>query len=226
MAHQTRDDDSGGMAGPRRSCRAQLRQDVGRAGSSGPVHAGHGAGEQECAPDSFPPGAGPGAPEDEEERQGDGARGHSDDGGAGNIRGGILAVVIADGGVSEVVHTADRTARERPRGAQAPPVHLVVLIAGARDHEEGEEQHQDRNEERSDGDSDRVGDLKIRFAAQEDRCAVPNVMLRWSAGVSATRIRRAYGSNRLSAGRYVPCSRWQHLPSLPRPLAEGGYREC
>ena len=125
-----------------------------------PMHARNGTSQDNSASGTFPPRVGPRTPENEEERERDGTSNGGDDDRAGNERSEVIASVVVDGGVAEVMHAADGAPGECPRGGDTPPTDLVTTVARAGDDEEGHQEHEDRDKEGGDSDPDRVGDLK------------------------------------------------------------------
>lgn len=85
-----------------------------------------------------------------------------------------MALVIADSRVSEVVHAANGTARERPGDDDTPPFNLLVDVDG----DEGEEQHDDRDEEGGDRDLHGVEYLQLWLSIFKGDGAVSNKVLR------------------------------------------------
>jgi hypothetical protein len=176
-AHQAGCDDDRGVT--RGVTSAHVDIDQGEPGSHNrtPMHSRDGAGEDNGATKTLPPRICPGASEDEEEGQGDGTRGGGNDDGPNDEGGDVSTLVVADGGVAEVVHAADGASGQDARDADAPPADAGVGGAGPGDDEESNEQHDDRDEEGSNGDANIVSDLNIGLSIKHRGCAVANVML-------------------------------------------------
>ena len=183
------------------------------------MHARHGAGQHEGTPDALPPRVRPGTPEDEEEGEGNRAGNGSDDNGAGDKGRDIIAAIVADGGVAQVVHPANGTSGERTRGAHAPPADLVAARGGAGHDEEGGEQHDDRDKEGGHSDADRVRNLEFRLTVQQSRCAVANIVLENRQAASEETALRKTGA----ILGLVPCTKWRRPPSLLRRQRGGGW---
>jgi hypothetical protein len=127
------------------------------------MHARNGTSQDNSAPGTFPPRVGPRAPENEKERESDGTSNGGDDDRAGNESSKIIASVVIDGGIAEVMHAADGAPGECSRSGDTPPTDLVTAVTRAGDDEEGHQEDEDRDKEGGDGDSDGVGDLKGWF---------------------------------------------------------------
>jgi hypothetical protein len=128
------------------------------------MHARNGTSQDNSTPGTFPPRVGPRAPENEEERERDGTSNGGDDDRAGNKSSKIIASVVVDGGVAEVMHAADGAPGECSRGGDTPPTDLVTTVTRASDDEEGHQEYEYRDKEGGDSDSNGVGDLKGGFS--------------------------------------------------------------
>ena len=71
------------------------------------MHPTHSSGQHDGAPEGLPPRVRPGVPENKENGQCDNTSGDGDKRRPHNIAGGVLATVVGNGSVAEVVHATD-----------------------------------------------------------------------------------------------------------------------
>ncbi len=108
-AYQTRNGNDGFVSRLKVTGRCEVYQLVAGAQGSTPMHARDSTSQDDGAPNSLPPRVGPCRAKDEKEGEGDSAGSGGNNGGTSDVANGVLTFVIADGGVSQVMHAANGT---------------------------------------------------------------------------------------------------------------------
>ena len=153
--NQTNDNNNGGSSRRLVTFWFDIGQAILRADGSTPVHSRHSASKDDGRDGSFPQRRSPGGTKDEEHGESNDASNDGDDCRTDNICEPVDAYIVGDGGIAQVVHTADSSAAEEAADADPPPRHTVIRS----DNEEGGEENEDGNEERYCGKATRVCDL-------------------------------------------------------------------
>lgn len=141
-----------------------LLQPIRRPHSRTPMHARNTARQQNPTHQRLPPRIRPSGSIDEEQEQGDRAGGDGDDARADDVARPVDAGIVGDGGVAEVVHSADGAAGE---DAGTDDAGQRVVRVGA-DGDEGDDEDDDGDEEGDGGYAGCVGDLESFLAVGED----------------------------------------------------------